>query len=169
MIEIKLTFATPEDAADAMLKLAGQDYSPTETAATAPTAAPVEEPAPKPRATRKPKAEVVDTPTAEDKGNISSTPEDRQDPENPDDGEADNEPAPAVEMTKEEIEEAIGKRIRPALSNYMKVFGQAAARDFLAKFQGRTPETAKLSDIEPARFAEWEQAIEAAIAAKEGA
>lgn len=169
MIEIKLTFATPEDAADAMLKLAGQDYSPAATTETAPTAAPVEEPAPKPRATRKAKAEVADTPPAEAKGNISSTPEDRQDPENPDEDEANDEPAPPVEMTKEEIEEAIGKRIRPALSNYMKVFGQAAARDFLAKFQGRTPETAKLSDIEPARFAEFEQAVEAAITEKEGA
>lgn len=176
MIEIKLTFATLEDAADAMLKLAGQDYSPAETASTAPATEP-EQPAPKPRATRKPKAEAKpdDTP----KGNISSSPEDRKDPGNPDEGEADQsdetpteEPAAEeakAEWSKEDIEKAIQERVRPALSNYMKAFGQTEARAFLAKFQNRTPETAKLSDIEPERFAEFEQAVEAAIAAKGGA
>lgn len=169
MIEIKLSFATPEEAADAMLKLAGQDYSPTDTAATAPA----EQPVAKARTPRKAKA-AEDLKPAEDKGNISTDPENRQDPDNPEpeveETAAEPESAPApVEMTKEEVEKAIQERIRPALSNYMKAFGQAEARAFLAKFQGRTPETAKLSEIEPARFAEFEQAVEKAIAEKEGA
>lgn len=140
MIELKLTFSSFEDAADAMLKLAGQDVSISARVSETvdPPAAAKEEPAAKKG--RKPKAD--ETPKQEEaQQNISTGAEDRPDPETA------GEPAFASE---EEAKEFFQKEVRPALSRYMGRHGQDAARKFLNDFEGLN--TAKLTELPVGKY-----------------
>lgn len=164
MIELKLTFATPIEAAEAMMKLAAPAIGSIAIAQNV-TAARSDDPeieADKPRRGRKPKQKDDDfrdeADTTEVRGHAESLRADAEEnlEAETDEGEAGGEAAETqvggsastggpgeVEPVSWEPAEA-ARKVREALANYMKAHGQDAARQKLMDFRKGV---AKLSDI----------------------
>jgi len=163
MIELKLTFATPIEAAEAMMKLAGASIAlpPASNPAAADNSEP-ETADDKPKRGRKPKAKDDgfrdEADATEVRGHAESLRADAEEnlEAETDEGEASNEAAETqvggsastggpgeVEPVSWEPAEA-ARKVREALANYMKAHGQDAARQKLMDFRKGV---AKLSDI----------------------
>lgn len=150
MIELKLTFATFEEAADAMLRLAGETVTVSTDTAVAVAAAAEGKTEPAKRA-RKAKEEKA---AEEEKQNISTGDDDRTDPETE---AAAGEPAFASD---EEAEAFFKGEVRPALSRYMAKHGQDPARKFLHDYAGLS--TKSLSSLPVEHYRGFVAACDAA-------
>lgn len=157
MIKVELTFATAEEAADAMCRLAGDAPAETGDGATA-----------QPRKRRRTKAEMEAARAAETAGGETAegAAEQAQAQTAPAGADADDDflgPDPAAKqaisetpedrkppLTKEEAEAMFKTEVRPALGAVMTAKGQDAARKLLEDFGFK-----KLTDMPSERYAEF--------------
>lgn len=162
MIKVEMTFATAEEAADAMCRLAGDAPAETGDGSTA-----------QPRKRRRTKAEMEAARTAEAAGGeqaagaaAEGAADQAQAQTAPAGADADDDflgPDPATKqaisetpedrkpaLTKEEAEAMFKNEVRPALGAVMTAKGQDAARKLLEDFGFK-----KLTDMPSERYAEF--------------
>lgn len=154
MIELKLVFASFEEAADAMMKMAGVTIEGVSTTALAASSDAVRgdaaNDAPRRRRT---KVEMEAAKAAET--TTEAAPEATEAPADPapltaEQAEQVKAPGAIVELTKEQVEEKFKGEVRPALGLVMQRHGQDYARAFLGGYKDL--KLAKLSDLPAAEY-----------------